>query len=299
LTLNKEDNPMTVHARRHNPRFRLREAADIKLGSENSASVIDICEAGLRFKASSPLPDSGSVKFRLTSGDSEAVGDLVWTDDSCTTGGIRFKVLPSEIRDQIGLWIDQSRWTFEALPPMAPSVGATNSALDEVNRSLLSSTIPPTEPKQSRPTSEALPPMAPSATTTDSPLDEVELSFLRSTILETQLKRSASQTADLKSETSEALPRTIRADEKSSLTLFPVEPTHLGGSEIRARRSSAGRRFGLVAILVLVFFGAASVAAGHYYPNQAHDALSRAHSIVERIVAFAHERTLSLVSIRP
>jgi hypothetical protein len=295
---------MTVHARRHNPRFRLRKAADIKLGSENSASVIDICEAGLRFKATSPLHDSGSVKFRLTSGDSEAVGDLVWTDDSCTSGGIRFKVLPSEIRDQIGLWIDQSRWTFEALPPMAPSVTATNSAPDEVNLSLLSSTIPPTEPKQSRPTSEALPPMVPSVTTTDSPLDEVELSFLRSTILETQLKRSASQTADLKSETSEAanvsaVPPTTRAEEKRSLTLFPVEPTHIRGSEIRARRSSAGRRFGLVAILLLVFFGAASVAAGHYYPNQAHDALSRAHSIVERIVALAHERTLSLVSIRP
>jgi hypothetical protein len=216
---------MTIHARRHSPRFRLNEEAYIKLGSENSALVTDVSEAGLGFKVSSPLHDSGSINFRVTSGESEAVADLVWIDDTHLIGGIRFKDLPRDMRDQIRAWIDHSRGIAEVLPPIAPSV-----------------------------------------TTTDSFFDEVELSFLRSTVLETELEGNVSQPLALLREISQA-PKVIaeppmsRGRVKRSLTLFPAEAVQEGESASRTRHSPAGRRLALATLFLLVFFGAASVAA--------------------------------------
>jgi hypothetical protein len=249
---------MTVYARRHNPRFRLTEPAYVTVGSEKSALVIDICVAGLRFKTSSPSQDSGSVRFRLTSGESEGTGDIVWLDDARTTGGVRFKTVPSEIRDQMSAWIEQSRRGAAEAPPKAPSVSTVDPHERESVAGVLESVAPVIEPRRA----------------------------------------ASTPTADHESKATESVnvAATVPAvgqGEKRTLRIFAAEPASTESKKDVVRESSTGRRFGVVVIWILVFFGAATVAAGHYYPTQAHDAFSRAQSIVERVVAFALERGLS------
>ena len=247
---------MTIYARRHNPRFRLNEAAYIQLEPENSASVVDICEAGLRFKASSPLLYARSFKFRLASGNSEATADLMWIDDSRTTGGVRFKILPSEILAQIRVWIDESR-DFEGLPRKAPPASTVVTIADRISPSALSPTAPEAEPKLHQ------------------------------------------ASADLASEITQGLnvspaPGAISGSRTRSLPIFPSAATALSEQQTGSRPSSSGRRLALAALFVLIFFGAASAAAGHYYPKQTYGALSRAQSIVERVVSLARQRTQAL-----
>lgn len=101
---------MTIQARRHSPRVRLNETIWINFGPGFGGVVLDVSEGGLQFKTHFPFRKSGSIKVGLEfSEGSDAVGDLVWTDESCTTGGLRFRSVPQEIHDQIRAWLDQSR----------------------------------------------------------------------------------------------------------------------------------------------------------------------------------------------
>jgi hypothetical protein len=128
---------MTIQARRRSPRVRLTESAYLNFGSGVRASVLDISETGLRFKAPSGFNGTASrkLKFAFNRGG-ELAADLAWTDKSSMTGGLRFESVSPEVRGQIRQWLDQS-WTKQRpvrrsadLPMSAAPYHSTARALD-------------------------------------------------------------------------------------------------------------------------------------------------------------------------
>jgi hypothetical protein len=144
----------------HERRFSTRKTPDylayISLPSDNGGIVIDVSEGGLAFHSVAPVEAYGPIHFRfaMDSPDRvEAVGELAWKDESGKTCGVRFTELPEEVREQIRVWIGQSRlransWTkpsaydspaarpvFEAVASagsngeLAPVMAAGNSLL--------------------------------------------------------------------------------------------------------------------------------------------------------------------------
>jgi TPR repeat protein len=97
---------MPIQARRHSPRVKPIENAHINFGAGNRGVVLDVSEGGLRFKSSSPLEPSDPIHFSLTfNSRTEGAAALAWSDESRTTGGLRFTSLPTECRDQIRTWV--------------------------------------------------------------------------------------------------------------------------------------------------------------------------------------------------
>jgi PilZ domain len=106
---------MTIQARRRSPRVRLTDSACLNFGSGVRATVLDISETGLRFKAPSGFQSAGSrkLKFAFNRGG-EMAADLAWTDESSMTGGLHFESVSPEVRGQIRQWLDQS-WTKQRM----------------------------------------------------------------------------------------------------------------------------------------------------------------------------------------
>jgi hypothetical protein len=126
---------MTIHARRHSPRFRLNETVPLNFGAGNCGVVLDVSHGGLRFKTTSPLQKSESIKFYLTSSKrSEIVADLAWADASRTTGGLHFRTVFPDIHDLIRAWLDQ---VADDSPPEAHKTSAhTRQAMNPESQTL-------------------------------------------------------------------------------------------------------------------------------------------------------------------
>jgi len=106
---------MTIKARRRSPRARLTESAYLNFGSGIRATVLDISETGLRFKAPSGFQSAGSRKLKFTFNlGGEMMADLAWTDETSMTGGLHFDSISPEVHGQIRLWLDQS-WTKQRM----------------------------------------------------------------------------------------------------------------------------------------------------------------------------------------
>jgi hypothetical protein len=106
---------MTIEARRRSPRARLTESAYLNFGSGIRATVLDVSETGLRFKAPSGFQSAGSRKLKFTfNRGGEMIADLAWTDETSMTGGLHFESISPEVRGQIRQWLDQS-WTKQRM----------------------------------------------------------------------------------------------------------------------------------------------------------------------------------------
>jgi len=100
---------MAIQTRRHKPRVQVIEAAHLNFLSGIRGVVVDVSEGGLRFKTSSPLKNDEFSQFRFTfSGGGEVIADLAWTDESRTMGGLSFKSLSPQARQQTRAWFEQS-----------------------------------------------------------------------------------------------------------------------------------------------------------------------------------------------
>jgi len=100
------------HERRLSTRKTPDYLAYISLPSDNGGIVIDVSEGGLAFHAVAPVEADGPVHFRFAMNSPErvkAVGELAWKDESGKTCGVRFTELPDEVREQIRVWISQSK----------------------------------------------------------------------------------------------------------------------------------------------------------------------------------------------
>ncbi len=132
---------MMPHERRLSTRKTPDYLAYISLPSDNGGIVIDVSEGGLAFHSVAPVEADGPIHFRFAMDSPErvkAVGELAWKDESGKTCGVRFTELPDEVREQIRLWIGQSKlransWTkpsaFDspAARPLFEAVAAAGS----------------------------------------------------------------------------------------------------------------------------------------------------------------------------
>ena len=68
--------------------------------------MLDVSEQGLRFRAISPVKQSGPISFSFTTRSTlvAGMGELVWFDPAKKTGGLRFTDLPYNALEQIRKW---------------------------------------------------------------------------------------------------------------------------------------------------------------------------------------------------
>ncbi len=98
--------------RRRAPRTKLAEIAYLGIGPENGGIVLDVSDGGLSFHAVSPVQPAESVRFLLSlKGHSriEGSGEVVWTDEMKTVGGLRFTSLSAGAREHLDNWTNKTR----------------------------------------------------------------------------------------------------------------------------------------------------------------------------------------------
>lgn len=128
---------------RQSPRMTLEELAYISLEADNGGIVLNISDGGLCFHAVAPVQRTGTIRFWFSAEGRriEADGELVWTDATRKTGGLRFTAVSAEAREQMRIWMVQSarplsaeRKSLEpvaaphALPGLSSSRPSTNTA---------------------------------------------------------------------------------------------------------------------------------------------------------------------------
>jgi hypothetical protein len=99
-----------MEQRSRNPRKRMAEVVYLNMQSGNGGIVVDVSRTGLGFQAACPVQPGEPMSFRFSSEslqDIEVTGDLVWTDEDRKRGGLRFGMLPVEVRQQIQRWLDE------------------------------------------------------------------------------------------------------------------------------------------------------------------------------------------------
>lgn len=95
---------------RRSPRISLAALAYITFESNCGGIVVNISHEGLCFHTITPVEKNDTMRFWFSAGGRqiEAQGQLVWTDATRKTGGLRFNTLSAEARKQIRNWIEQS-----------------------------------------------------------------------------------------------------------------------------------------------------------------------------------------------
>lgn len=101
-----------VTERRQSPRSKPFGLIYLNLASDNGGIVLDASEDGLQFQAVAPVTqDDGPMPLWFTLNPTsriETVGEIVWTDETRKTGGLRFTNLLEETRLQIRSWLEQN-----------------------------------------------------------------------------------------------------------------------------------------------------------------------------------------------
>src|SRR5262245_54364099 len=135
--------PMVKPERRQSPRMTPEELAYISLEPGNGGIVRNVSDRGLCFHAIAPVQRTGTIRvwFSAEGRRIEADAELVWTDATRKTGGLRFTAVPAEAREQMRIWMVQSarplsaeRKSLEpvesphALPGFSSSRPSTNTA---------------------------------------------------------------------------------------------------------------------------------------------------------------------------
>jgi TPR repeat protein len=138
--------------RRRSPRTVLADLAYIHLEPDSGAIVLNISEEGLGFHAVAPVNQSGVIRFWFSMRPDERVqasGEVVWTDESKKTGGLRFTSLSEGAREQIQKWMGQGAAT--STPSAAKSPAPQEAAFEYLPK--LDSTPPamPWDVRQERP----------------------------------------------------------------------------------------------------------------------------------------------------
>jgi len=99
-----------VTERRQSPRCKPFGLVYLNLASDNGGIVLDASEDGLQFQAVAPVQhDDGPMPVWFTLNPAnriETVGEVVWTDETKKTGGLRFTNLEGESRLQIRKWLE-------------------------------------------------------------------------------------------------------------------------------------------------------------------------------------------------
>ena len=285
---------MSIEARRHTPRVLLHETAYVNFGSGNRGVILDISEGGLRFKTNTPVDKSDSVRFWLTfSRRSEGAAQVAWTDESRTTGGLRFTTVPPEIRQQIREWIERASSDD---PKRQATIAALQKEEQAFDALLIESALAVAE-TQARGVSAF-----DVASTTAAPASAESLDAVVATLAGSE-KRAESSTS-YATPFSHATHEKIRAGdlfqkpgptlvgEDESLSMFPSDATSTGGVMFTAPRSKR-HPVAVTVLVLLILLSAAAVAGEYYYPSQARAWMSRAQAQLERFVNPDHKQPVA------
>ena len=100
--------PMPTQERRQIPRTSMTRIACIHIEPDNGGIVLNLSSEGLCFHSMTEVERNGSFHFALMENNRriDASGELIWTDETKKIGGVKFKTLPQEARDQIQTWIE-------------------------------------------------------------------------------------------------------------------------------------------------------------------------------------------------
>lgn len=114
---------------RRSPRISPAALAYITFDSNCGGIVVNISDDGLCFHTIAPIERSDTIRFWFSAGGKriEARGQLIWTDETRKTGGLRFNALSTEARRQIRSWVVQSSQPVAAAmqTPALPPLDAT------------------------------------------------------------------------------------------------------------------------------------------------------------------------------
>jgi hypothetical protein len=138
--------------RRRSPRTVLTDLAYIHLEPDSGAIVLNISEEGLGFHAVAPVNQSGVIRFWFSMRPDERVqasGEVVWTDESKKTGGLRFTSLSEGAREQIQKWMGQVAATPQ--PSAAKSSAPQEAAFEYLPKLNSAPPAVPWDVRQERP----------------------------------------------------------------------------------------------------------------------------------------------------
>ena len=132
LHLSSLDKGMQTERRRA-VRRRLNQLAYIRIGADNGGLVADLGEGGLGFQTIAAIEREGPLRFWFTLDTSDrvqAVGELVWTDESRKVGGLRFTQISEQALKVIQNWMGHAdELADEVVPvPVAASPAAAAPA---------------------------------------------------------------------------------------------------------------------------------------------------------------------------
>ena len=120
---------------RRSTRSKLKRLDYIDLPSGNSGIVLDVSLEGLGFQTVHPLELEETLRFRLwvkPIEQIEAVGRVVWIDETGKRGGLQFTELPVEVREQILVWLSES-YGADGVHATIVAEGAIRSQLPGTN----------------------------------------------------------------------------------------------------------------------------------------------------------------------
>jgi hypothetical protein len=111
---------MMLAERRRAPRAKW--LTDINFEPSNGGIVLNVSEGGLCFHSIAPIQRTTPIRFSLSLHNQRihAAGELAWIDETEKTGGLRFTILPAEVREEIRNWTGQPA-TQVALGGASPS----------------------------------------------------------------------------------------------------------------------------------------------------------------------------------
>jgi hypothetical protein len=138
---------------RQSPRKVADRILTIRIEPDNHAIVLNVSDEGLGFHAYAPVTQSGTIHFSFSDNGRrfEGSGELIWTDATQKTGGLRFSSLSRASRQRIWNWLDQ----LGAVTSSEPSAEAATK--QEETAHLSSAAARESVASVSRPTESSVP----------------------------------------------------------------------------------------------------------------------------------------------
>ena len=131
--------PVMNPERRRSPRISLGALAYVTFESNSGGIVLNISDEGLCFHTIAPVEPSDAIRFWFSANGRqiEANGQLVWTDETRKTGGLRFNALSAEARQQIRNWIAQSLEPVASARHAAPPSHGVRPGVNEAHKNVV------------------------------------------------------------------------------------------------------------------------------------------------------------------
>src|SRR5579871_5247459 len=140
---------------RRRDRTRLADVIYINFVGDNGGILLDLCSDGMGFQAAEPIAGQREVQFRLSTPGlekTEIAGEIIWLDEARKRGGIKFREVPSVVRDAIAQITETGQAIAEGIRQESESVPvrAASNAVDPVDS--------PKPPRSQTPPPSAKPP---------------------------------------------------------------------------------------------------------------------------------------------